>query len=312
MTDADAEFLGILSTKCSLLVANSPTHSALLPDNPLASAKWRVHTPSSMERKNPFPGMNPFMEQTWPDVHLRLISRILEALGTELPDELFAKGELQVDVLGDSSGKAQPDIAVVEESWKGGLPPVWTAAPAFQSLVVTEPALLAVESPKHRWIEIRSALGELIAVIEVLSPANKEQHRSAYIAKRDSYIAAKVNLVEIDLVRRGQRTVDVEGCDYDGQFGRLGEHGVICVSRGTHPGRREIYACPLRERLPVIRIPLRATDPDIPLDIQDLVDRCYESGRYWMLDYNRPPHPPFSTDDFTWVRERLLQAGLVV
>ena len=52
-----------------------------------------------------------------------------------------------------------------------------------------------------------------------------------------------------------------------------------------------MYPGPLRERLPTIRIPLRATDPDVPLDIQTLVDRCYTTGRYWNLDYKRTLWP---------------------
>jgi hypothetical protein len=251
------------------------------------------------------------MEQTWPDVHLALIGFIRETLGAELPDDLVAKAELQVDIVGEVSGTARPDVSILDESWKNGLPPVWTAAPAFRDLVATEPALLAVEAPKQRWIEIRSSLGELITVIEVLSPSNKDQQRSAYIQKRDSHVVAGVNVVEIDLVRSGRRTVDVEGCGYDERFGTLGEHTVICVSRATHRARREIYACPLRERLPVIRIPLRRTDPDVPLDIQALVDRCYESGRYWMLDYHRPLTPPLPAGDAEWVKERLVAARVI-
>ena len=52
-----------------------------------------------MNTTNPFPGMNPFMEQTWPDVHLSLIGFVREALGVELPEDLVAKAEQQVDVI---------------------------------------------------------------------------------------------------------------------------------------------------------------------------------------------------------------------
>ena len=82
------------------------------------------------------------------------------------------------------------------------------------------------------------------------------------------------------------------------------------MSRGSVPGRREVYPCPLRERLPVIRVPLRVGDPDLPLDIQSLIDRCYESGRYWMLDYGIPPTPPLSAEDAAWAGERLRAIGL--
>lgn len=53
-----------------------------------------------IQRENPSSGMNPFMERTWPDVHLALIAEIRSELGIELPSYLSAKGEQQVNVLG--------------------------------------------------------------------------------------------------------------------------------------------------------------------------------------------------------------------
>ena len=52
------------------------------------------------------------------------------------------------------------------------------------------------------------------------------------------------------------------------------------------------------------------TDPDVPLDLQALVDRCYTTGRYWMLDYARPFDPPFGEDAAAWLAARLKDAGL--
>ena len=265
-----------------------------------------------MNTTNPFPGMNPFMEQTWPDVHLRLISLTLEALGVELPEDLVAKAEQQVDVIEsppDFSHAIRPDVDVAE-SWERGLPPVWTPGADAGAIAVTEPELLVAKEPPHRWIEIRTDRGDLVTVIEVLSPSNKIGHRDAYRAKRRDYVRAGVNVVEIDLVRGGLRTVDVDGMGYSRRYARLGEHYTICASRRIVPGRREVYPCPLRERLPTIRIPLRATDPDVPLDIQVLVDRCYTTGRYWKLDYTRPLWPAFAEADAAWVAARLAAAGL--
>ena len=135
-----------------------------------------------MNTTNPFPGMNPFMEQTWPDVHLSLISFAREALGVELPDDLVAKAEQQVDVFETPHGKSRPirpDLAIVDvaESWEHGLPPVWTPGPDAGAITVTEPALLMADEAPRRWIEIRTDLGDLVTVIEVLSPANKFAHR---------------------------------------------------------------------------------------------------------------------------------------
>ena len=273
-------------------------------------------TLSAMITTNPFPGMNPFIEQTWTDAHFRMIAGLLDELSAELPEELVASAEERVDVLAPSPGTprtTRPDVAVVDitESWKHRLPPVWTSTEEAGPFSVTEPELMVVEEPPHRWVEIRVGSGELVTVIEILSPANKSSNRDAYRAKRREYVAARVNVVEIDLLRGGRHIVDANQYECESRYGHIGEHYLICASRGILPERREIYPCRLRERLPVIRIPLRATDPDVPLDIQALVDRCYTTGRYARkLDYTRRLLPPLSDGDTAWVKARLEEAGL--
>ncbi len=60
----------------------------------------------------------------------------------------------------------------------------------------------------------------------------------------------------------------------------------------------------------MIPIPLRATDADIPLDLQSLIDLCYERGRYARIDYRREPEPPFSPEDAAWADGVLRENGL--
>jgi hypothetical protein len=66
----------------------------------------------------------------------------------------------------------------------------------------------------------------------------------------------------------------------------------------------------LRERLPVIRVPLRVTDHDVVLDLQALLDHCYVTGRYWMLPHRQPLDPPLPEDDAAWAAERVSAAGM--
>jgi hypothetical protein len=63
------------------------------------------------------------------------------------------------------------------------------------------------------------------------------------------------------------------------------------------------------ERLPAIAIPLRQTDRDVPLDLQSLIDQCYESAEYDDIDYHQEPDPPLSRDDAEWADALLREQG---
>jgi hypothetical protein len=67
---------------------------------------------------------------------------------------------------------------------------------------------------------------------------------------------------------------------------------------------------PLRERLPAIWVPLRETDADVPLDLQPLLDRCFDNGGYEAdLDYEGEPEPALAADDAGWADALLREKG---
>lgn len=262
--------------------------------------------------ENPFPGMNPYLQGAWSDVHTRLLAYLGDALTEELPADLAARVEERITVAAEEEGLSprRVDVAIVE-SWREGFPPVWRpeGGKAAGTAAVDEPLVFLEDAEPERWVEIRDAHGRLITVIEVLSPTNKQEGRSEYRARQRDFLAAGVALVEIDLIRGGLHTVAV-GSD------RLppaeGTRHLICVARPrTGVQRREVYPCPLRQRLPIIRVPLRLGDPDAPLAVQPLVDRCYAMGRHWLTAYARPLDPPLPREDAAWAAERLQAAGLV-
>ena len=181
-----------------------------------------------------------------------------------------------------------------------------------EALIVTEKDEPAVE----RFVEIRdfSTGGRLVAVIEVLSPGDKQRgmSRELYLQKRHELRDARVHLVEIDLLRGGQPMEPVLRTSLAPEYQT---HYLITVTReepGITNGRQyEIYKVWLRERLPVIRIPLRPTDPDALLDVQAVLNDAYARGGYDIIDYNNPPEPPLADEDTTWTRELLHGAGRV-
>jgi hypothetical protein len=57
----------------------------------------------------------------------------------------------------------------------------------------------------------------------------------------------------------------------------------------------------LRERLPCIRLPLAAPDPDVPLDIQAALAQAYWDGRYMLrVRYDAPCEPALTADEQAW------------
>jgi len=79
----------------------------------------------------------------------------------------------------------------------------------------------------------------------------------------------------------------------------------VCVRCAWSSRARELYALPLREPLKAIPIPLRENDRPVPLDLQMLLDRCYDDGRYDDINYAEPPIPPLELGDATWADELL-------
>ncbi len=261
-----------------------------------------------MNKNNPFPGMNPFLERFWPDVHTKLIGYIADAIAEQLPPGLKARSEEQVTLAEDGNGKsARADVAVVD-SWKQGIAPRWE--PALESsggVIATEPAYVIVNEEVERWIEILDPHGRVITIIEILSPVNKSDGWQRYVAKRQSYLAGGVNVVEIDLLRGGSHAVAVPA---DCLKLAPAARSVVCVSRALNPAREEVYETPLRETLPNVRIPLRESDPDVVLALQPLVDRCYRMGGYFNEQHHLVPGPALSAEDEAWVAEQVKAAGL--
>ena len=49
-----------------------------------------------MASKSPFPGMNPWLEKHWGDVHQAMITYARDAIQPQLPDDLVARTEERV------------------------------------------------------------------------------------------------------------------------------------------------------------------------------------------------------------------------
>ena len=85
---------------------------------------------------------------------------------------------------------------------------------------------------------------------------------------------------------------------------------MVSVNRAVASrSKYEYYARTLRQRLPVIRVPLAAGDEDVKLDLQAVVERTYDAGAYrYQVRYDRPCVPPLSPEDQAWADELIRKA----
>jgi hypothetical protein len=263
-----------------------------------------------MADRSPFPGMDPWLEASWGDVHHELISEMRRQLVPQLPDDLFAVVEETVYVAVDDWGKQayRPDVQVFTPDPRPVRPVVANATAS-----AAEPVRLVVqdEPVTEGRIEIRHlGSGDLIVTATVMSPKNKlsADGRSAYLAKRRQYRRAGVNLVEVDLLRSGPELTGLP-------LGpRLWSAYRCVIRRPLAAGGTafDVYPISLRERLPAVAVPQRPGPPPVAVDLQPPIDLIYRLGGYGRrIDYSLPPDPPLSADDAAWAAQCVAAARAV-
>lgn len=257
--------------------------------------------------QSPFPGMDPYLESTaiWPDVHAGLIAAMRRQLQPRLSPRYVAvivpyTAFETIDV--NLSRFLVPNIAIVERDQQSSV----TAATVAPAPVV---GALEVESEtRYSRLEVRTVGDEtVVTAIELLSPANKRPGADAadtYERKPREIIRSPIHLLEIDLLRGGRRpslATPWPPAPY-----------AVMLSRADQRPRVEIWPVQLQDPLPVVPVPLRAPDPDIPLDLGVALNDAYADGRYDLrVDYrNPPPPPPLTPAEEAWLTERLAAAGL--
>lgn len=261
---------------------------------------------------SPFPGMDPYLEgEMWEEFHETLASAIRAQLLPALRPKYVALLEKRyvlnrsfLTILGIETitRPIYPDVHVSRPA-DGPLVGMSAAGRAGGVRVMTPTA--EVISPMGEevpvlGVEIRDVANRrLVTAIEILSPVNKlgESARD-YDDRRQALLKTQTHLLEIDLIRRGQRIV-VEGALPPAPY-------YIYLSRFQSRPITAVWAVQLHEPLPVVPVPLLPPDADVALDLQAAVDACFELVGYeQLLDYSQPPLPPLTAEEAAWVRERL-------
>jgi hypothetical protein len=238
--------------------------------------------------------MNPYLEQpdVWHDFHQALIIAIRNAIAPQIVPGYIAKIEDHIYIQELASDEryllGRSDVSVVESS--GGIATASSrmAAPAYGRV------LPSVDQIRESFIEIRDRESrQLITVIEILSPTNKAtgSDREQYLGKRKVILAGNTHLVEIDLLRGGNRMPieELPRCDY-----------LIMVSRSYERPRVELWPVGLREQLPEVPVPLRHGDSDATIDLQCLLHEQFDAAGYKYYIYNGQPQPALDNSDVTW------------
>ena len=257
--------------------------------------------------RSPFPGMDPYLEHRWKTVHGTVIFAVQALLQGNLPAGLRARGEQDVFIDESFGGDRLlfgTDIAIVEAHP--------AAAVSSAAAVMDDPLVVRLEPAvdTHRWVQIIDTRDgdRVITVIEILSPGNKStgELNRAYRRKLQEYQAAGVNIVEIDLLRSSRDRLRLTQAEIPPE--RRAAYDT-CVNWAKDPSRWAIYPMPQRSRLPVVPIPCRDTDVDVPLDLQHAIDRAYLEGGHDDINYSREPQPPLSTGDAAWAAEVIAARG---
>ena len=253
-----------------------------------------------------FPGMDPFLEGAdWEDFHARFITGISDALVPELRPDYVVRTERRIYVenpFGDSS-LIRPDLTVFREAFQSK-PQRRESASATALLEPFERTLPAPFSVEEKYLIIRRLdSAEVITIIELLSPSNKRsgsEGQEAYLSKREEILQSKTSLVELDLLRGGERMPTSEALP-EGDY-----YALVC--RAKRRLTASVYAWPLAHRLPAIPIPLALDDREASLDLQAVFDGAYDRAGYdYSVDYRRTVTPPMSKAEAKWARS--LQKG---
>ena len=248
----------------------------------------------------PFPGMDPYLEkyQYWADFTPKLLVAISNALNPRL---LPRNEALYVIVTHEDIRlhRVKPDVTISST-------PQWTPE-TITGTAVADPTIVELEYPDLEPITqrvlkvIQRSNRQVVTVIEVLSPGNKEPGENGietYLSKRAEYLSSGCHLVEIDLLRGGERLPMRQPLP-------AGDYYVFIGRRGSRP-RGQVIGWNWKSHLPTISLPLLPDDPEIALDLQSVFQSAYEPACYdRMLPYNESADPPLSPADESWARERL-------
>jgi hypothetical protein len=242
--------------------------------------------------------MNPYLEHPaiWHDFRERFMPLAAEFIGSQVLPRYFVKIDQHLYIHQPDAAErlfiGRGDVAVTP-----GVPTAVTDQTATQILEAPEQVeQVVVDEERVSFLEIRDRDSrQLITVVELLSPSNKYAgpDREQYLGKHYNLLKTAANLVEIDLLRGGPRMpwLNLPPCAY-----------CVVVSRWYRRPRAGAWPIDLRDRLPVIPVPLKQGEADATLDLQQVLHRIYDVAGYAYYIYTNELEPALSAEDAVWAR----------
>ena len=252
---------------------------------------------------SPFPGMDPYLEnpELWPDVHNRLIAALGDELSALLRPNYYVALEERtyLEEPGELVLVGRPDLTVVD---RGG--------PDQSPERSRTPTVVEVELPvgaevRETFLEVRTAKeGEVVTVLELLSPTNKRSGtgRRIYLDKRELILSTRTSLVELDLLRAGEPMPTVRP--------RVRSDYSVLVSRGHRRPKADLIPFGVRDPIPQFPLPLRRGEDEPAVDLGTILHALYERASYDLrIDYGREAVPPLTPTDSEWAKALIRERG---
>ena len=253
---------------------------------------------------SPFPGMDPFIESNdWEDFHAGFINGLSDAIVPVVRPDYSVRTErrIYIDHPSDAPSAYRADLAVIHRDDPLATKEVRQSTVNYESatyeLVPVERLLPGPIEVVENYLVIRYlGSGDVVTVIELLSPSNKRvgsEGRKAYLSKREELLTSRTNLVELDLLRGGARLPTVQPLPPGDYF------AFVCRAKRRRVA--SVYAWPVEHRLPVIPIPLTSDVAEVALDLQKVFNDVYDRAGYdYSLNYETPLAVPLNEAQSPW------------
>ena len=256
--------------------------------------------------------MDPWLEGfLWADLHHELASSIRKQLAPQVKPKYVVRIDTYTyqDVLPEEEvGIFYPDLEILKKPPQSNdlLSEPEAAYGMVTPPTLTFPTRLTVEA-RVPVVEIRDkGNNQLITAIEILSPVNKRNPGIVqYREKREMLYVGGVHLLEIDLLRKGQRPSVYHALP-------KWAHYFVMLVRADQT-KTQVWALTVRDKLPTLPVPLKSPDPDIRLDLGKALDDAVSMGDYGgSINYREePPLPAFSEEDREWLQGVLREKNLL-